>query len=214
MIVHKDLEQKSIEWFELRWGKIGGTSSKGLFVKGDTLFLDILSQRIEEFEPSDGFSNDAMDRGNELEPFAVEYLDRYLNVKFETVGWLQSEENELLGISPDGITADLKQACEIKCLSRKKHVEVLVNNVMPLDYVHQCIHYFTVNPNLEKLHFLAFRPESIKNFYRELTLDSLVNIGTNAKPVTVTISDAVKLAKTEAKILLDRIEMEIEKLKF
>ena len=43
MINHKEIKQGSIEWHELRWGKIGGTLSSGLFVKSDTLLIDILT---------------------------------------------------------------------------------------------------------------------------------------------------------------------------
>ena len=49
MIKHNELEQGSQEWHEIKWGKIGGTLSKGLFVKSDTLLIDILSQRLEDF---------------------------------------------------------------------------------------------------------------------------------------------------------------------
>ena len=34
MILHKELKQRSLEWHELRHGKIGGTSSKEL-IKND-----------------------------------------------------------------------------------------------------------------------------------------------------------------------------------
>ena len=187
---YKEIEQLSIEWFELKWSKIGGTLSKGLFVKSDTLFLDILSQKLEEFEPSESFSNDATDHGIEQEPFAREYLNSYTGLEFTETGWLQSESNELLGISPDGITENETVACEIKCLGRKKHTEIIVENEIPLTHIHQCIHYFTVNPKLEKLYFIAFRAESVKHFIKELTLSSLVNIGTKARPKMVTVEDA------------------------
>ena len=29
MINYKEIEQGTIEWFELKWGKIGGTLAKG-----------------------------------------------------------------------------------------------------------------------------------------------------------------------------------------
>ena len=90
MIRHNELEQGSQEWHEIKWAKIGGTLSKGLFVKSDTLLIDILSQRLEDFEPTDSFQSEAMERGSEMEPFARQYLEEYTGVKFENVGWLQS----------------------------------------------------------------------------------------------------------------------------
>ena len=214
MIVYKDLIQCSPEWFEMKWGKIGGSLSKSLFVKSDTLLIDIASQLSEEFEPTDSFENEHMLRGTELEPFAVEYLEEYLGLKFQSVGWMQCENNELLGISPDGITEDLKQSCEIKCLGRKAHFKVITENILPLEYAPQCIHYFTVNPELEKHHFLAFRPEAIKHFQITLTRDSIVNIGTKANPVMMPIKDASNIARKEADLLLAEIKKTIEKLNF
>lgn len=214
MIAYKDIVQGTPEWHELRWGKIGGTLAKGLFVKSDTLLIDLLSQYLEEFEPSDEFESKDMQRGKEMEPFAFEYICKYTNIAFEKFGWLQSEENELLGISPDGLTEDFKIALEIKCFGRKKHTEVLLENEIPLDNIHQIVHYFTVNPNLEKLIFIAFRPESLKHFVKELTKDSLVNIGTNARPVMKKIAEASKMAKDSADELLLKIKDSKAKLEF
>ena len=214
MIVHEKLDQKSLEWFEVKWGKIGGTLSKGLHTKGDTLFIDLLSQHIEEFEPSDSWENEHTKRGNDLEPFAIEYLEKYTGYKFKQFGWLQSEENELLGISPDGLIEDLTIACETKCFARKKHTEILLTREIPLDNIHQLVHYFTVNPKLEELYFCAFRPESVNSFIKRLTLNSEVNIGTKAKPRMFTIKEVVELSKSAADNLLDRINISKGKLNF
>lgn len=214
MIVHEKLDQKSLEWFEVKWGKIGGTLSKGLHTKGDTLFIDLLSQHIEEFEPSDSWENEHTKRGNDLEPFAIEYLEKYTGYKFRQFGWLQSEENELLGISPDGLIEDLTIACETKCFARKKHTEILLTREIPLDNIHQLVHYFTVNPKLEELYFCAFRPEAVTSFVKRLTLNSEVNIGTKAKPRMFTIKEVVELSKSAADNLLDRINISKGKLNF
>ncbi len=181
MINRTDIVQGSLEWHEIRWCKIGGTLSKGLFVNSDTLFLDILSQHLEEFEPTDSFENYDMQRGKEMEPFAIEYASIYTGLNFTASGWLQSEENPLLGLSPDAITDCEKYALESKCLSRKEHTEIIYRNEIPKEKIPQLVHYFTVNPKLEKLYFIAFRPESIKHFIAELTRDSLVDMGWKKK---------------------------------
>lgn len=183
MKVYQDIEQKSEEWFLAKWGKIGGTLSKGLFVDSDTLFIDILSQRLEEYEPVDSYENEAMQRGNNLEPFAVEYLEKYLDngTVFETFGWLESEENELLGISPDGMTSDFKLACETKCFGRKQHLEVILSGEIPKEFIPQAVHYFTVNPKLEKLYWTAFRPETVKSVIIEVTRDTELDMGWKKK---------------------------------
>lgn len=231
---HKEIKQQTPEWHEIKWGKIGGTLSAGLLVNSDTLLIDILSQRIEEFEPSEGFSNDAMDRGNEMEPFAIEYLEQYTGLKFENTGWLQCEENELLGISPDGITSDETVCCEAKALSRKEHTRIIVRNEIPSDKINQLVHYFVVNPKLETLYFLCFRPESKNHFLEVLTRESVIDLGwkkeieievigkkgvpikpriekiVDAKP----ISEWCEILRKKADELLKQIQIEEQKLNF
>lgn len=207
MIKFENVEQQTLEWFELKWGKIGGTDSKSLLTgKYETLFYRLLQERLEEFEPSEGFSNEAMERGNELEPFAREYLSNYLGVEFKEYGWLQSSSNELIGISPDGLTEDETISCEIKCLGGKAHYSILINDEIPLDKIAQCIHYFTINPKLEKHYFLAFRPEAPKHFIKELNRESLVNIGTDSKKVLKTIKECVDLSNKNAEKLLNELK--------
>lgn len=214
MKAHYEIEQGSLEWFNIKWAKIGGTLSKGLFVKSDTLFYDILSQKTEEFNYEEGYTSDDMQRGKDLEPFAIEYLEGYSGIKFNKVGWLQSKENELLGISPDGINKDETICAEVKCFGAKKHIEVLCTEEIPSEYIHQIIHYFTVNKKLQKLYWCAFRPEAVKNFVKELTLDSEVNIGTNARPVVKTIKECTEISLKAADELKTKIDNQINKLKF
>ena len=214
MINFKEIEQCSLEWHQIKWGKIGGTLSKGLFVNSDTLFLDILSQQLEEFEPSESFTSDAMQHGKDNEPFARAYLNEYTGLEFKETGWLECDENTLLGISPDGITEDEKTACEIKCFGRKKHIEVLFKNDIPLENIFQCIHYFTVNPKLEKLYFIAFRAESAKHFIKELTLDTEINIGTKSRPRIMSIEAARDYSLEKAEELENKLKKFKNQLEF
>lgn len=226
MINHKEIKQGSIEWFEIKWGKIGGTLANGLFVKSDTLLIDILSQRCEEFEPTDNFESYDMERGSDLEPFAREFLNQYTGLKFEETGWLQSEENELLGISPDGITEDETATCEIKCLGRKAHYSILLEAETPREKLHQCLHYFTVNPKLETHYFIAFRPESPKPFIEKFTLDTIIDLGQKIKvevkqygvkgqeikPKIETVSD-LKTIREWRKIAIEKADLLLEEIK-
>lgn len=216
-VYHFNIEQHSIEWFEIRWGKIGGTRAKELFVKTDTLFYKLLAETIEPFDEDfeEGFQSDAMERGNEFEPQARIELQKYTGIEFLECGWIQNE-NELLGISPDGITADFKIQCEIKCPQPVAHLKMCVKDEIDYGYINQCVHAFTVNDKLETLYFVSYRPEcEIKPlFVKALTRDSLVNNGTIAKPVMVSISDLVMVSYREAGFLQEQITETINKLKF
>lgn len=208
---HTEIQQGTEDWFRMKWGKIGGTLSKGLFVDSDTLFIEILSQNLEDFTINeDTYVSLAMERGNELEPLARRYISAYTGIDFKQTGWLQSEECGLLGISPDGISECEKYACEIKCLGAKAHTELLVNNDITMDKTAQIIHYFTVNPKLENLFFIAYRPESLRHFIKEFNRESVVYL---TKTKFDTIKNFSEIALKNAKDLESKILKTVEKIK-
>jgi hypothetical protein len=236
MKIHKEIQQGSIEWLELKHAKIGGTLSAGLFVDSDTLYQEILFQSMEDFEYEDGYVSDAMQRGTDLEPFAIQEMEAILNIKFDTFGLLQSDECEILVCSPDGLTSDYKIAIETKCLGRKAHGKIILENEIPKDKIAQLVHYFTVNEKLEKLYFVSYRPENkiTPIWYKELKRDSLVSIGVikskikedrgnglkdyvceipNVKPISEWSKIAVEKALPIEKRVKDKIE-ELEKSRF
>ncbi len=155
-----------------------------------------------------------MQRGIDLEPSAIQFVEQYTGYKCEEFGFIESEQCEILGISPDGLTSDMKVATEVKCLSAAKHTKAIIEQEVPLEYVYQCIHYFTVIEGLEKLYFCCYRPESVKNFIIELTPESIVNIGTKARPKPISIQDATLVSLSEAIKLNDRIKETIEQINF
>jgi hypothetical protein len=209
-----DLEQSSLEWHQMRYGTIGGTSAKQLFTKGDDLFFSLLAEKTEPFYFEDGYVSDAMIRGKELEPEARAKLSKHLGINFIECG-LIINDNELLTISPDGITADMQTQCEIKCPEAKKHLRTCLADAIPLDNIHQCIHAFTVNDKLRDFYFLSYRPESPKQmFIKHLMRESEVNIGTEATKKIVTVAEAVSMAHAKAKEIQLQLNEAIEKLTF
>jgi hypothetical protein len=213
MIKH-DIIQGTADWLELRHGKITGTASKGLFVKSDTLLIDLISQHIEDWELEDSYSSADMIRGTELEPYAREAISDELFISFKEIGFIQNAAIPILGISPDGITDDDTIMLEIKCPRAKKHTETLLANEIPSDNIHQVLHYFTVNPKLETMYFVSYRPESkVKSlWYKALTKDSKIDLGTKAKPNVKTVTEWVEIARNEAEKLNHELNMALLKL--
>lgn len=216
MIARWDIIQGTKEWHELRYGKIGGSTSKGLFVDSDTLLDELISARLEPFEmDEDSYTSAAMDRGTEMEPLARQALEQYTGVTFIECGWIQSEENELLGISVDGIIKNLTIAAEIKCPGRKKHTETLRSGVIPYEHNFQILHNFTVNKNLKRIYFCSFRPECKHDiFVRHLDLTSMINLGTKSKPVIKSVSEWAEISRNKADDLLLKVNNEISRLNF
>jgi hypothetical protein len=216
MRVYFEVEQRSLDWFLLKHGKIGGTRAKGLFTKTDTLLYELLAEHTERYDEDqeDSFESFDMERGNALEPQARHELGLYTGLEFLEAGWIQSDI-ELLGISPDGITNCLTSQCEIKCLSAKNHIKLCLKNEIPLEHINQCIHAFSVNPKLETLYFCGYRPESIKPLtVHKLTLVSLVNIGTEARPIIKSVKECVEESHKLANEMQIKITESINKLNF
>ena len=212
-----DIKQNTKEWHNLRYAKVGGSTSKQLHTKTDTLLTELIGMRLEEFVyVPERFISADIERGNLLEPIALKELIKYTFIEFRETGWMQSKEIPLIGISPDGITEDNRFSCEIKCPGRKKYTETILKDEIPLDNIHQCLHYFVINPFLEKHFFASFRPENkIKPlFVKELTKDSIINLGTIKKPQLLTIKEWVEIAKQHAKELQISIDESIKQLEF
>lgn len=220
MIKHSEIIQGTEEWHKIKWGKVGGSSADGLMIESETLMIDILSQRLEEFQLEEfqleeSYVSPEMERGIELEPEARKRLIEYTGIDFIDCGWLQDEKIKLLGISPDGITSDSKFACEIKCPARKKHTQTIRSKEIPKDNLNQCLHYFVVNLRLESLFFMSFRPESKHPiFVKEIKRSDFMTFGTKAKPITKTVEEWVMNIRASASVLEEKINQEIEKLNF
>lgn len=214
MKIHWDLIQGSELWFAMKWGKVGGSASKGLFVPSDTLLDEILSEHTEPFEMEvDGYVNKDMQRGIELEPLHRSEISKFAGVEFKEAGWIQAGWCPIIGISPDGITADGKISYEGKAPGRKKHISTVRNREIPSDNIHQCLHYFTVIDTLEAHYFSSFRPESNYPLWpKKLTRDSIVDLGTKATPKCKTIHEWVKIAKANALILESNLQIALTNL--
>ncbi len=203
-----NLVQGSEEWHEYRWGKIGGTSAESLMVKDfQTLKNKLLACHLEPFEMEEGFTSEAMQRGNELEPLARQYISDYTGIEFLEYGWLQSD-NELFGLSPDGLSECQEYSCEIKCPSKEVHTGYIVGDILP--YFWQNVSYFAVNPKLKKHYFISYRPESsIPAYIVELTRDSLVY---RTKTIKENIGESADKLKAKADLMLEQFNETKEEL--
>lgn len=214
MKIHYDIAQGTEDWFRLKYGKVGGSTSKGLFTPTDTLLLELLSEKTEPFQmEEDNYVSGDMMRGIELEPLGRAEIEKYTGIKFVVPGWIESLSIPIIGISPDGISEDLTVSCEIKCPGAKKHISTIYCKDIPSDNIHQSLHYFTVNPKCEKHYFVSFRPESNHPlFVKLITLDSLIDLGTKAKPNVKKVSEWVGIAKFNALELEANLQIALKQL--
>lgn len=156
-------EQKSEAWALIRADKFTGTDAHALEtpVKRATLMATLLASKLSN-DPADDESD--MARGNRLEPEARKVYEQITGYTVKEIGFAQKDE--WVGDSPDGVIEiedKIKRVLEIKCLSDKKHVEILLSKKVPKEYRNQCIHKFIVYRDADAVDFFAYNPRiSIK----------------------------------------------------
>lgn len=169
-----EIEQNSDVWYDFRRYKIGGSKAKGTkplsrgkykgLAEGAAGFWKLVSERLSL--PKDG--ENEMERGHRLEAMALEHTNRKYELGLVKGMIWQSEESERLYISPDGEDpTDLTIAQETKAFDPDKHLRIIWEDIqeqklegyrpynsIPDENQDQVIHYFNVNPELQKLYWV------------------------------------------------------------
>lgn len=162
MIVH-NLEQLSPEWFDLRRGKVTGTSLKRLVSSKNLELIDELVSDLVCGSQDIPFDNEHTERGRALEPIAKQEYTNHTGVILEDYGFIQSEEFEWFGLSPDGIGTDPVSfgmvGCECKAPIGKNHVRYIRQDKIPAEYNHQVLGYFVACDELERVDFVSYCPD-------------------------------------------------------
>ena len=160
-MIELELEQGSLEWHMERAGRVTGTSlqsaigakyskPKNLWTLGDskvqkTLSYELIAERMTEVQIVE-LNTQAVERGRELEPFAIKAASKLKNINFEECGMLISELHKEFGFSPDAVYKNtdgvIVGGLETKCPSSKKHIEYFISGVIPSEYYWQVLSPF------------------------------------------------------------------------
>lgn len=153
-------EQGSDEWKEARIGVITGTRLKQVLgTQSKSLLYELIAETLAP--TPEGMTNEAMERGVELESDARMLYESTTGYTMEEVGFCLHDDHDWLGVSPDGLFKEKKKyvgAVEIKCPNTKTHIEYLIEKKVPAEYRAQVLQYFIVNENLEWLDFVSYDP--------------------------------------------------------
>ena len=223
MYIDYKLKQGSEEWHELKNAKIGGTRAKSVQVKKSiteaVIFDEVMSERNTFFNYEEGFTSEAMQRGIDLEPLAIEEVTKETGVIFKDAGWIG--RNDYHGHSPDGISTCEKIGLEIKCPSAKVHNSYVRDNKLPLDYVWQIVNFFAMDESIERLYFASFNPDYLLMplFLLEVTRETVIFtskkdsaiVSELAEDLNKNVDDLILKIKQEEKVIIQRIS---NKLKF
>lgn len=126
-----NVEQKSVEWFELRkkypltasYAQAIGNQGKGL----ESLCWEKMAELYSSGEKEE-FSTVHTERGNELEPQARALYELKTGNTVEEVGFITDESiSPVGGASPDGMVGE-DGGIEIKCFNDTKFFKMIIEN--------------------------------------------------------------------------------------
>lgn len=151
------IEQRTDEWLHIRKGKITGTALKSIMgtprARQEAIY-EIIAERL-----TIGIDDEenAMERGNRLEPDAIAMFELETGKQVERIGFCEDDNNAMICNSPDGLI-DETEAIEVKCMGGKNHIKMWLTDEIPDEYKWQIIQYFVVNEKLKKLYFVGYNP--------------------------------------------------------
>lgn len=159
MIIHKDINQGSLEWLQLRLGKITGSRIKEAMAKDNLSLVDKLIAESVTDEVEESYVSREMQRGKDLEPIAKAYYAKMTNQKIEEVGFISSEKYDWLGFSPDGLIKKQRKyikGIEIKCPSTHTHIRYIRQNQLPNEHKYQVFGLFLIAQDVEEVDFISY----------------------------------------------------------
>ena len=153
-----NIKQGSDQWHEERHRCITGTKIKSAigakysnktkeWTLGDkkiqrTLLLKLVSE-FQSILEIDDYSNEVMERGNDLEPISVVKASEKLGFEFETCGMLQSDKHKMFKFSPDAVYKNEEGVIiggyETKSKAGEKHIEYMEDDRVPPEHLWQCL---------------------------------------------------------------------------
>lgn len=176
MIFH-DIPQNSDRWFNLRIGKVGGSSigkimanyGKALGKPAKDLATKIAVEQITGNRLEQEYSNSHMARGHEQEPIAREMYEQQYFTEVYNGGFF---EDGNMGVSPDGVVD--KGLIEIKSVVANVHYDNLVRQSYDPTYKWQLFYNVMVAKKewIDFVSYCASFPENRQLFvYRVMAED-------------------------------------------
>lgn len=139
------MKQGTPEWFAERLGKVTASRVSDVLAKIKTgeaaarsnYRAELVAQRLTGYM-EEGFTNAAMQHGNEYEKFARAQYEIKKDVMVDEVGFVSHPAIEWAGASPDGLIGD-DGLIEIKCPNTATHIDYLLAGKAPSKYIPQMV---------------------------------------------------------------------------
>lgn len=137
------MDQRTDEWYLARAGKVTASRVAEVVAKTKTGYsasrANYMAQLVCERltgKQQESYSNASMQWGTETEPLARSAYEMKADVFVKDEGLVIHPTIEMSGASPDGLVGD-DGLIEIKCPNTATHIENLLSNKAPANYVIQ-----------------------------------------------------------------------------
>jgi putative phage-type endonuclease len=140
------MEQRSEEWFQARLGRVTASKIADVVASADkpeskrlagwtNYMAQLITERLTG-QPTEGFTNAAMQWGTDTEPQARAAYEFLTDNPVQEVGFVVHPEIDGSGASPDGLVGE-DGLVEIKCPNTSTHLDTLITESVPKKYVSQ-----------------------------------------------------------------------------
>ncbi|MDV8131515.1 YqaJ viral recombinase family protein [Pseudomonas aeruginosa] len=157
--------QQTDDWFAQRLGKVTASKVKDVMAKGrggapsatrQNYMMQLLCERLTG-KRDEGYTNAAMQRGNDLEPIARAAYEMYEDCEVVEVGLVLHPSIDGFGASPDGVILLEKgrRGLEIKCPNTAQHIAVIQSGKHDTQYEWQMLAQMAC-AELESVDFVSF----------------------------------------------------------
>jgi len=191
--IYNDIHQRSEEWYNIRLGRVGGSESSVLSVKGKsesglgaaafTLLYEKAYELIQEEPVKENIVTFAMQRGMDLEPEAIHEYELSKMVKVDQVGYILNSDYKYAGYSPDGLVGE-DGLIEVKCPGNSEFMRQIITNEIPKQYFCQMqwgmfisgrkwCDYVVYNPDYDKSPLYIDRVDRIEKMIETLKANYL-----------------------------------------
>lgn len=157
-------DQGSEAWKAARCGSLGASQVADAIAKTKTGYgasrANVMAQLIcERFtdQPTDTFTNAAMQWGTATEPQARDAYSFFADVDVVQVGLATHPRLERTHASPDGLVGE-DGMLEIKCPNTATHIDYLLSGTVPAKYVTQMNWQLACFPDRQWVDFMSFDP--------------------------------------------------------
>lgn len=162
MILHREYQQKSVDWMLARSGIPTASEFDSLLTplfeirKGDMPTSYLAKKLAEKWigGPLPGFNTFDMEQGNILEEEAIPFFCLHQEKEIEQIGFMTTDDGRI-GASPDGMFGD-GTGIEIKCPEAHTHCRWLLNGDLPKEHAAQ-VHGSMFVADAEQWRFFSYR---------------------------------------------------------